>query len=198
MSGGAKQEKRRTGGGGNHQPTQGSQRKRSYNDCCHQHGRQTSQGKTRSRACIEGILREEPRARSRQERRRGPHHDRKGRKRRHAEQADQDHARRVKPDAQRPERSEQATSHDRDEKPGSIERKPRSTRGKQLELGHTQKTDRGTESSLHAQLHRSAPKCCDSPGSCPSAANRRKDQKSQGSTVDVQHPYIKDSLEDRG
>ena len=69
---------------------------------------------------IEALLSDEARAGDRHEEGAGPHHDRERRRRVHAEEADEDHARRVEADAERHQRAEEEVDADRHQEPRPV------------------------------------------------------------------------------
>ena len=88
------------------QPADVEQRQRRDDEGGDQHGQRAAEREAERRAQVIAVLADELQAADGHQERARAHHDRECRRRVHAEQADQDHARRVEPDAERHQRAE--------------------------------------------------------------------------------------------
>src|SRR3954462_3175375 len=163
----------------NHQPADRIDRQRCDDVGGEQDAWNASDGEAEGRREAVAALSDESQAPDWHQEGAGAHHDRKRGGGIHAEQADQDHARRVEPDPERHQGAEQEVYRDADEQLDPAHAKRVAAAGEEVQLGHQHQRRSAEERSAHADLHPAPGPVRHDTGTEPRTKDRGEDEREQ-------------------
>ncbi len=180
------------------EPAHVEQGQRLHDEGRHQHRQRATQGQADGRSQVVCALGDELHAAHRHQERTGAHHDRVRRRGVHAEQADEDHARRIEADAERHQRSKHEVDRQGDREFPTCQSERCASARHEAEQLQQHDAGRDEERRAHRELNRASRHAGDDAGAQPRAGRRRSEHQREGRELHLHELRVDNRLHHRG